>query len=1450
MFMKNFFKISQVTWTILLFLVIGALEVVKSEAAEQDVKLKSVVTIGGSQKQIANSITVDNSGNSIVAGVFNGGADFDPSQASTIYNSTGIQDGFIAKYSSSEELIWARQLRTTTSTSSINVRKHAVDFEGNIVIIGEFKGTVDFDPSSNVNNMTANVELAGFYAKYSSFGDLIFAKKFDTTSTTDGTCHVYDLFIDQVGRIYMTGSASGSIDLDPGPAALTRIPRVWDDLWFTLVDKNGTMVTATILSGSGSSVSKGKTITVDSDANVYVGVEFTGIFDADPSENATLLTSIFGDDVALLKFSNMSTLAYAKQFESSTGNLSLSDMIAVTNANNETSIYLTGNFTSIFDLNPDNGTLIRSSQGSTDIFVGKFLASDGSLQQGFSIGGSGSDNSTTLSYDGWQNSILVGGNFSSTVDFDPGSGATQIASNGDLDNFFASYSADDLSLNFAKTTGGIGKEQLTSIFYNVSTKKIGLAGSFQDSVNFNPNQATTRIVRTSQGIDNFWLSGFDHLIPAKIENDSIWAVRPFSFGVSAEVMNDGNNTVTERGFVYSRSADSLTVTLGTKVVLGSGTGLFGTNITNLKDSTTYYYRAYAKNDAGYSYSPINSVTTLHPFDEKTSFTAVVPDSNKVSVRLNWTLPTNSIRSDKFYVIRKDFGINGDNTTAPFEVLAVVPRDTTVENYVFTDHGVNPHRKYTYDVVPTALVIIGEQPVDPKTNPPEKDKITRVVPTATDVGTTSEVRDSVRNIHLNWLITPKDSTTSKIYIEYGSGSNPSTFVVIDSIARTLNSNGGTYKISKIHGQRIQHGIHTIRLRPASSIAEFPAGTSSTITFNVDTLKYNSAPILSTCKDSVYTYTPTLKKTTLGSVMHSIVNPPSGVSFNQMNGAINWTPQSNGIYNFQTIVTSSYNTAIRDTQQFSVTVTTCLPPQYYNIKCVYVTGGIITANNHNVTNAKITAHRIDQQISSDMIMTYEAAIVNNAYSLHLPAGNYKLQFSGVNYQSKWHSNGTSIQDAEIVTTECNQNQVIDFNNIANPSSTTTMNFGGRVTNSAGANLVASVRFIPVNSAGQWTLGKVEEVTSFTNGNYNAVVDATQKYLVFCSAAGYNAQYFDKAPSILEATTVDANTQNKSAINFTLNPVVPTQYVMNGIVENISGDRVEAIIIAHRIKDETGKIIPTPEITSTETIVSSTLGTWSLSNLKQGTYVVLVIPKSKDYIPGYVNFQAATAPRSWVDATEIPISTQFTTQVPTIRLEATEGKKGIHKWTGNVYSDAAGLKFGRKQSEQPSSTITQPGVIIMLNDNNGKVTDYSISSNNGFVELNNLELGLFEYEASKVGFLASTGQIEVVEQSDSTGQIVIQRHPLYNTNASVHETYSHSFVYPNPVATNFQIHLTGAEGDAEVTIMDYLGRIRLVQNFVLTGDVLDATLSAKDFEQGTYKILVRSGRKTAVSSLVIRR
>ena len=74
------------------------------------------------------------------------------------------------------------------------------------------------------------------------------------------------------------------------------------------------------------------------------------------------------------------------------------------------------------------------------------------------------------------------------------------------------------------------------------------------------------------------------------------------------VTSEGTASVTERGVCYGTSSNP-TIS-GSKVVSGSGTGVFTANITGLTENTTYYFRAYAKNSVGTSYGSNKSFTTV------------------------------------------------------------------------------------------------------------------------------------------------------------------------------------------------------------------------------------------------------------------------------------------------------------------------------------------------------------------------------------------------------------------------------------------------------------------------------------------------------------------------------------------------------------------------------------------------------------------------------------------------------------------------------------------------------------------------------------------------------------------------------------------------------------------------------------------------------------------------
>ncbi|MGV3504590.1 MAG: cadherin-like beta sandwich domain-containing protein, partial [Adhaeribacter sp.] len=77
--------------------------------------------------------------------------------------------------------------------------------------------------------------------------------------------------------------------------------------------------------------------------------------------------------------------------------------------------------------------------------------------------------------------------------------------------------------------------------------------------------------------------------------------------VGGNVTSDGNATVTERGIVWSTSANPTTA--NTKVTASGTTGSFTSSLTGLSASTTYYARAYAINSAGTAYGSQVSFTT-------------------------------------------------------------------------------------------------------------------------------------------------------------------------------------------------------------------------------------------------------------------------------------------------------------------------------------------------------------------------------------------------------------------------------------------------------------------------------------------------------------------------------------------------------------------------------------------------------------------------------------------------------------------------------------------------------------------------------------------------------------------------------------------------------------------------------------------------------------------------
>ena len=101
-----------------------------------------------------------------------------------------------------------------------------------------------------------------------------------------------------------------------------------------------------------------------------------------------------------------------------------------------------------------------------------------------------------------------------------------------------------------------------------------------------------------------------------------------------EVVGDGGSSVIARGVAWG--VDPNPMIDGNKTVDGAGSGVFTSELTNLDESTTYYYRAYATNSDGTVYGSTYSFQTMNSTDDNDGdgYTVADGDCNDLDFNIN------------------------------------------------------------------------------------------------------------------------------------------------------------------------------------------------------------------------------------------------------------------------------------------------------------------------------------------------------------------------------------------------------------------------------------------------------------------------------------------------------------------------------------------------------------------------------------------------------------------------------------------------------------------------------------------------------------------------------------------------------------------------------------------------------------------------------------------------
>lgn len=449
-----------------------------------------VVTYGGNNDVEGSSLSKDGDGNLIIGGSYSGTADLDPGPAVSNFTALGYEDVFIQKLDSNGNFLWAKSIhgsslsfgestvddfgniyltgsyrysidfdpgpnvhtvsttggnaesyilkldphgdflwvRTTAGSDWVYGEALAIDQDQNVVAVGNYKGTTDFDPgpgSLTFSNLSPDEDA--YIWKLDSLGNLIWAKEFGHGDNS----FPRGIEVDEFGNILITGTHWGIVDLDPGTPNLPSAHQGSRDVFLLKLNPSGDLNWARVFGSS--SVEETIGLATDSSGSIYMAGEFRGTVDFDPGPGIYNLTSGGDNDIYTIKLDSGGNFAWG----TSMGDVSY-DLAYGIFANRSGYVVTVGNVTQTVDLDPGPGNYSFTAS-NRDIFI-QVLDHNGDFvwARGLHCPGLGLDKGKAglITEEG---DIVFTGGFGAPMDFDPSLGQQIVNHNGDLDAFVSKW---------------------------------------------------------------------------------------------------------------------------------------------------------------------------------------------------------------------------------------------------------------------------------------------------------------------------------------------------------------------------------------------------------------------------------------------------------------------------------------------------------------------------------------------------------------------------------------------------------------------------------------------------------------------------------------------------------------------------------------------------------------------------------------------------------------------------------------------------------------------------------------------------------------------------------------------------------------------------------------------------------------------------------------------------
>lgn len=226
-----------------------------------------------------HALEVDGAGSIWIAGAINDSIDMDPGPGvAMFYPTPASRDGLIVKFDPDGNYQWGHVFGNTWSDEAKAI---AFDANGNAVVTGLFRTSVDMDPSAGVYTLDQlGTGDDAFVARFTTNGALIDAFAFGASANT---VEPSAIAVDGNGDLVLCGEFYGGIaSLEPGQTIGTINIGGYMWGWIAKYSTAPALLWSNVFSTGQSGGPNFQHLVLDADGDVVVGGSHVDNFDADP----------------------------------------------------------------------------------------------------------------------------------------------------------------------------------------------------------------------------------------------------------------------------------------------------------------------------------------------------------------------------------------------------------------------------------------------------------------------------------------------------------------------------------------------------------------------------------------------------------------------------------------------------------------------------------------------------------------------------------------------------------------------------------------------------------------------------------------------------------------------------------------------------------------------------------------------------------------------------------------------------------------------------------------------------------------------------------------------------------------------------------------------------------------------------------------------------------------